>query len=153
MIYQLDEIDFKILELLQEDGKMANIDLAKKIGLSPAATLERVRKLETAYIIQGYHAKLNPDKLGLNFRAYVLVALNNHSKDAIDHFIEKTKKITAIVECYQTAGGLDFILKIITKDKDTYLKAVLSSLTQFENIEKIQTLIIFSENKEGKIVP
>ena len=88
---KLDKIDLKILRILQENSKITNLDLSKKIGLSPAPTLERVKKLENADIISSYHAVINNQALGLNVQTFVLVSLAWAKENALEHFIEKIK--------------------------------------------------------------
>ena len=94
--YKLDKTDLKILKLLQENSKITNLDLSKKIGLSPAPTLERVKKLEQADIILSYHAKVDAKAIGLNVSTYVLVSLAWQKPNALDNFISKVKKIDEI---------------------------------------------------------
>ena len=89
--YKLDKIDLKILKLLQENSKITNLDLSRKIGLSPAPTLERVKKLEQAGIILSYHSKVDSTAIGLNVKTYVLVSLAWQKPNALENFIKKVK--------------------------------------------------------------
>ena len=91
MTEKLDKIDLKILKILQENSKITNLDLSKKIGLSPAPTLERVKKLEQSGIIESYHAQVNPQTIGLSVKTFALVSLAWQKENALNHFLRKNK--------------------------------------------------------------
>ena len=92
MSEKLDKIDLKILKILQENSKITNLDLSKKIGLSPAPTLERVKKLEQSGVIESYHAKVNPQTIGLNVKTFVLVSLAWQKENALNNFLDKIRR-------------------------------------------------------------
>ena len=98
--HKLDNIDRKILKILQDDGRITNAQLSKEVGLSPAPTLERVKKLEASGIIGSYHAKLNPARIDLGVSTFVLVSLKGHNKENIVQFTESISGIEEIIECY-----------------------------------------------------
>ena len=123
---RLDEIDRKILDILQANAKITNAQLSKEIGLSPAPTLERVKKLETSGIIKSYHAKLDTDKLGLGVQTFVQVSLKGHNKKNIDIFMNEVNQIPEVIECHHITGSGDFILKVIASDIQAYQKLMLS---------------------------
>lgn len=150
---KLDKTDLKILELLQKNSKITNLDLSKKIGLSPAPTLERVKKLESTDVITSYHAKVDPEALGLKVQTYVLVNLAWQKEKALDQFIEKIKAIDEITETYIITGEADFIMKIVCKDITEYEKLLFKTLSQIEEIERIKTLMTLSNIKKSKILP
>ena len=116
---KMDKIDLKILKILQENCKITNLDLSKKIGLSPAPTLERVKKLENTGIIASYHAKVNPQTIGLNVKTFVLVSLAWQKENALDNFIEKVKAIPEITACYIITGEADILMQVVCKDIPT----------------------------------
>ena len=124
-IPKLDKIDRKILEILQSNAKITNAQLSKEIGLSPAPTLERVKKLETSGIIKSYHAVLDPDKIGLGVSTFVMVNLKGHNKTNIDNFLSEINKIDEVIECHHVTGTGDFMLKIIAHDIASYQKLML----------------------------
>lgn len=150
---KLDRIDLKILEQLQTNSKITNLDLSKKIGLSPAPTLERVKKLEQTGVITSYHAKVDPDALGLKVNTYVQVNLAWQKDHALEQFIEKIKQIPEITECYIITGDADFIMKIVCKDIATYEQLLFKRLSQIEVIERIKTLMTLSKVKKSKVLP
>jgi len=151
--YKMDKLDLKILKMLQENSKITNLELSKRIGLSPAPTLERVKKLEQSGIIQSYHAKVDSTKIGLNVKTFVLVSLAWQKPNALDNFIEKINKIPEISECYIITGDADFILKIVCKDIPTYEKLLYKTLAQVEEIERLKTLMTLSKVKKEKVLP
>ncbi|MBL7795072.1 MAG: Lrp/AsnC family transcriptional regulator [Saprospiraceae bacterium] len=153
MSEKLDKIDLKILRILQENSKITNLDLSKKIGLSPAPTLERVKKLEQNDIIQSYHAQVNPQLLGLNVKTFVLVSLAWKRENALNNFLEKIARIDEITECYIITGEADFLMKIVCKDIPTYEQLLFKTLSQIEEIERLKTLMTLSTVKDSKILP
>jgi DNA-binding Lrp family transcriptional regulator len=150
---KLDKIDLKILKLLQENSKITNLDLSKQIGLSPAPTLERVKKLEQSGIILSYHAKVDAAAIGLNVRTFVLVSLAWQKENALENFIKKVNEIDEITECYIITGDADFLLKIVCKDLPTYEKLLFKTLSQIEEIERLKTLMTLSKVKKDKVLP
>jgi len=150
---KLDKIDLKILKILQDNSKITNLELSKKIGLSPAPTLERVKKLEGTDIIQSYHAKVNAEKIGLNVRTFVLVSLAWNKENALENFIEKIAKIDEITEGYIVTGDGDFLLKIITKDISSYEQLLFKKLSQISEVERLKTFMTLSKVKKTKLLP
>ncbi|MEL7120222.1 MAG: Lrp/AsnC family transcriptional regulator [Bacteroidota bacterium] len=150
---KLDKIDLKILRILQDNSKITNLDLSKKIGLSPAPTLERVKKLENSNVIESYHAKVNPQSIGLNVKTFVLVSLAWQKENALNNFLDKIGQIEEIVECYIITGEADFLIKIICKDIPVYEQLLFKTLSQIEEIERLKTLMTLSTVKDSKILP
>ncbi|MBK7427919.1 MAG: Lrp/AsnC family transcriptional regulator [Saprospiraceae bacterium] len=150
---KMDKIDLAILKILQENSKITNLDLSKKIGLSPAPTLERVKKLEQTGIVESYHAQVNAQSIGLNVKTFVLVSLAWQMENALDKFLDKVREIPEIVECYIITGEADFLMKIITKDIPSYEHILFKTLSQIEEIERLKTLMTLSTVKESKILP
>ncbi len=153
MAEKLDNIDLKILKILQQNSKITNLELSKKIGLSPAPTLERVKKLENSNIIQSYHAKVNAEKIGLNVRTFVLASLAWNKENALENFIEKIAKIDEITEGYIITGDGDFLLKIVTKDIASYEQLLFKKLSQIDEVERLKTFMTLSKIKKVKILP
>ena len=153
MAEKLDHIDKKILKILQENSKITNLELSKRIGLSPAPTLERVKKLEQGSTVESYHAQVNPQSIGLNVKTFVLVSLAWQKENALNAFLEKIKKINEITECYIITGDADFLLKIVCKDLPTYEQLLFKTLSQIEQIERLKTLMTLSVVKDEKVLP
>ncbi len=150
---KLDKIDLKILKILQENSKITNLDLSKRIGLSPAPTLERVKKLENSGVIDSYHAHVTPSAIGLKVKTFVLVSLAWQKENALNNFLEKIKKIEEITECYIITGEADFLMKIVCKDIPNYEKLLFKTLSQIEEIERLKTLMTLSTVKNSKLLP
>ncbi len=150
---KLDKIDLKILRILQENSKITNLELSKRIGLSPAPTLERVKKLEQSDVIKSYHAHVNPQAIGLNVQTFVLVSLAWQKKNARQHFLDKVREIDEIVSCYIITGEADFLVKIVCRDIPTYEQLLFKTLSQIEEIERLKTLMTLSTFKDSKILP
>jgi DNA-binding Lrp family transcriptional regulator len=153
MAEKLDKIDLKILKILQENSKITNLDLSKRIGLSPAPTLERVKKLENNDIVRSYHAEVNPDSIGLSVKTFVLVSLDWRKDNALENFLDKIKEIEEIVECYIITGEADFLLKIVCQDIPTYEQMLFKTLQQIDEIERLKTLMTLSTVKDSKVLP
>jgi len=152
-VVKMDKVDLKILQLLQENSKITNLDLSKKIGLSPAPTLERVKKLELNGVIQSYHAKVDSSKLGLNVSTFVLVSLAWQKENALENFIAKVNDISDITEAYIITGDGDFLLRIICKDIADYEQVLFKKLSKIQEVERIKTLMTLSKVKKTKVLP
>ncbi len=150
---KLDHIDRKVLEILQSNGKITNAQLSKEIGLSPAPTLERVKKLETSGIIKSYHAQLEPEKVGLGVTTFVMVTLVGHKMDVTRSFVDKVNAIGEIIECHHITGTGDFLLKVISRDIASYQKLMLETINEIEEVASTQTMVILSTFKESKVLP
>ncbi|MGK7395688.1 MAG: Lrp/AsnC family transcriptional regulator [Candidatus Cyclobacteriaceae bacterium M3_2C_046] len=150
---KLDHIDRKILTILQSSAKITNAQLSKEIGLSPAPTLERVKKLENAGILKSYHAKIDTDKIGLGVSTFVLVSLKGHNKENIDVFLEEINKIDEVIECHHITGSGDFILKIIAKDIGSYQRLMLEKVSNINVVDNMQSMVILSTFKDSKVMP
>lgn len=114
----MDEIDYKILEILQKDGRMPMTKLAKQICLSTPATIERVRKLEDSGVITGYKAVVNPDKIGCNFNAFVLTTASLENRDLCTRFVEEDPRV---LQAYRVTGRFTGCMKVACKDEESFL--------------------------------
>jgi len=150
VLRSLDTTDRAILKILQEDAKITNSQLAKEVGLSPAPTLERVRKLESLGVIQSYHAVLNPSYLGLGVGVFLLITLSSHKKHQIQSFVKKMDNIEQVVECHHITGSGDFMIKILTSDIKSYHEFILTYLIEIEEIGNMQSLIILKTYKQSR---
>lgn len=153
MKMKLDATDRKILEILQTDSNITNAQLAQEIGLSPAPTLERVKKLENSKVIKSYHAMLDQGKVGLGVSTFVMVTLKGHNKDNIQKFVEEMNKIDEVIECHHLTGQADFILKVVSPDIPSYQTLMLEKVSNFEMVDNMQSMVILSTFKDSKVVP
>ncbi|PWJ34121.1 Lrp/AsnC family transcriptional regulator [Sediminitomix flava] len=150
---KLDMTDRKILDILQRHAKITNAQLSKDIELSPAPTLERVKKLENAGIIQSYHAKLNTKALGLGVTTFVNVKLAKYNKENTEEFLRKANEIPEVIECHQVTGNSHYLLKIITSDIETYQKVLLDKISAIEEIDDVQSMVVLSTPKDSNTIP
>ena len=151
-IWKLDPTDHKILRFLQLDAKITNTQLAKEIDLSPAPTLERVRRLEQNGFIESYHAILNAEKIGLGVTTFVQVSLQSHKKAIIDSFVSQIMEIENIVECYHMTGQSDFLLKILAKDIVSY-QALMLNVSEIDEINSMQSMVVLATFKNSMLLP
>ncbi len=150
---KIDNTDRKILQILQTNAKITNAQLSKDIGLSPAPTLERVKKLENMGIIRSYHAVLDTSKVGLGVTTFVQVFLSSHKKSCLDAFVEKISEIDNVIECHHITGSCDFLLKVIAADIQSYQKLMLEEISEIEEISNMQSMVILSTFKDKKVLP
>lgn len=151
--HKFDSIDRKILEILQENGKITNAQLSVEVGLSPAPTLERVKKLEKNGVIESYHANLNKEQIGIGVSTFVHVALIGHRKSIVDSFVSQIINIPEVVECHHITGQGDFILKVVSKDITSYQKLLVEVINEIPEIDNTQSTVILSTFKETKVMP
>ena len=149
----LDKTDFKILKILQENGRITNIQLSMDIGLSPAPTLERVRKLESNGFITSYHAMVNEELLGLKIKSFVQITINHSKADAIKNFTKQINEINEVVECYHVTGTADYLLKVIVEDIKSYEALIMEKFSKIQEIQSLQSLMILSNTKNTHTVP
>jgi len=153
LLNKLDKIDRRILEILQANGKITNAQLAIDIGLSPAPTLERVKKMERNGIISSYHAKLDHQKIGLGVSTFVLASLKSHNKKHLETFINAINEIEEIVECHHITGAGDFILKIVCKDIQAYQQLMIEKVSDIDGVDNLQSMISMATYKDSKVMP
>ncbi len=152
MTIKLDKIDKKILELLQIDSNITNSQLAKEIGLSPAPTLERVKKLEQSNILKSYHAKLNTKELGLGVTIFVNITLSSHKVGQLESFVKKITALPEVLGVYNVTGQGDFLVKIIIEDIEKYHTLIVQKLSQIEEIGNMSSMIVLHDYKPDAII-
>ncbi len=135
----LDEIDRKILAELQEDGRMTNVELARRAGISPPPCLRRVRRLEEAGYIQGYHAQTDAQKLGWQISFFVIVGLESQKLAVLEAFETLVASWPEVRECHMIRGGGDFLLKLVARDA-AHENQLTARLTNAPAVARVQTL-------------
>jgi Lrp/AsnC family leucine-responsive transcriptional regulator len=149
----LDKINKKILNELQNDGRISNVDLSAKVNLSAAACLERVRKLQEAGYIIGFAAELNPRMLDVALLVFIEVVLDRTTPDVFDEFKSSVQSIREIVECHMVAGGFDYLIKARVKDMDAYREFLGKSLLQLKGVRETHTYAVMEEVKYTTRLP
>lgn len=144
---RLDRIDRRLLARLQQDGRIAISQLAREVNLTVTPTLERVRRLEGAELIDGYFARLNARKLGLGLLAYVEVSLDRTTPDAFERFKEMVRAQDEIMECHMVAGGFDYLLKVRVKDMETYRTLLGDTIASVRGVQQTHTYFVMEEVK------
>ena len=144
------DLDFKdkhLLEEIQENSRITNTELAKRIGLSPSSTLERVKKLEVSGIIEKYITLLNPRKAGYSCFTFVEVKLARHGETPVENFISSIALIPEVLECHHITGEADFLLRVATKDIPAYEELILHQLSALANVQSMKTSVVLSTFK------
>ena len=149
----LDRTDIKILTILQQDGRITNTKLAREIGISPPAMLERVRRLESSGVISRYVALLDSQKAGFNLLAIIIVKLSLHQISSLKMVKERLVGLEEVLECLQLTGDVDFLLKVAIKDMNTYTEFVNNKLTVIPGIETIKTSFVLAALKSSTALP
>jgi DNA-binding Lrp family transcriptional regulator len=151
--FTLDTTDWKILRELQGNGRISNVDLAERIGLSPPPTLRRVQALEKAGVIKGYRAQLNAAELGYGVQLIAMVGLKSQGEGELQEFERRVKGWPIVRECYTVAGGADFILKCVARDLDAVQSFVMGALSAAPNVDSVKTSLILRVAKDEPGVP
>ncbi len=136
---QLDDIDRRILRELQRNGRLQNIELAKRVGLSPSPCLRRVKLLEDAGVISRYVAVVDQAKVGLQLSMFARVWLTAQDAETIDHFIAAMKRLPEVVECYIMLGESDALLRVVVADLADYRRFQAANLTRKNGIQNVKT--------------
>lgn len=152
-LFKLDATDKQIIEILQQEGRIANNELSKRIGLTTTPTLERVRRLERAGIIEGYSARINKETVGRGFTAFVKVTLSVHQLNLLEEFTSAVKEIPEILACYHTTGDGDFLLQVVAKDTKDYEQLMRNKLTILPDVERLHTSIVLNTIKDQSPIP
>ncbi len=149
----IDATDCKILDILQDQGRITNTELAKQLGISPPPTLERVKKLERKKYIDKYVALVNPHKVGIRCFTYVEVTLVRHGSAALERFTSSIIEIAEVLECHHITGEADFLLKVATRDIPAYEKFIIHKLTALPDVQHLKTLVVLSTLKQETRLP
>ena len=149
----LDRIDRHILALLQAEGRMTNVDLAERVGLTAPPCLRRVRALEEAGVIRGYHAALDPVKLGYPITVFAMVSLRSQAEHDLAAFEEHVAAIPEIRECHMLNGEIDFILKIVASDLNAFQRILTTHLTPAPNVASVKTSLTIRTAKAEPGIP
>ena len=148
-----DQIDRQILTFLQEDGRMTNVDLAERVGLTAPPCLRRVRALEDAGAIRGYHAELDPAALGYPITVFAMVSLRSQAEHDLAAFENHVAAIPEIRECHMLNGEIDFILKIVAHDLQAFQSFLTSHLTTAPNVTSVKTSLTIRTSKDEPGIP
>jgi DNA-binding Lrp family transcriptional regulator len=150
---RLDAIDLKLLSLLQENGRMTNVDLAKAVGISAPPCLRRIRALQDQGYIQGFHADVNEKELGFEVKAFAMVGLHSQAEIDLSAFEERCRNWPLVRECHMLNGEIDFILKCLSPDLSSFQRFITEELTSAENVASVKTSLVIRGAKDKPGVP
>lgn len=148
----LDEIDWKILRELQNDGRITNVELAERVGISAPPCLRRVRKLEESGVIRGYRAILNGNALGQDLVAFCSVGLHRQADADLKAFAEKTKQWPLVRRAWMVSGESDFLLHCVARDLNTFQTFVIEELTAAPNVDSVRTALTIRPVKDEPLM-
>lgn len=147
---KMDDIGRKILRELSQDGRISNLELSERVGLSPSACLRRVQELERSGVITGYRANIDPSKLGLTFLAYVTVGLSTHTKKAQADFEAAMSTAPEVRECHNITGAIEYLLRIETADLAAYKHFHTEVLGVLPQVHSISTYVVMDSTKDER---
>ncbi len=150
---KIDRIDKNILVELQKEGRLSNVELSKRVGLSPTPCLERVKRLEKEHYITGYQANLNSAKLNLALLVFVEITLTKTSPDVFDDFAAAVHELDVIQECHLVSGDFDFLLKTRVKDMLAYRQLLGDTLLRLPAVSESRTYVVMDEIKSSNMLP
>ncbi|MEZ5897274.1 MAG: Lrp/AsnC family transcriptional regulator [Parvularculaceae bacterium] len=148
---KLDRLDLKIIDILQRDGRITNLELAEKVGLSPTPCLNRVKKMEAAGIISGYAAIIDPIAAGYEICAFILVQINNHTRKAGDEFAAAVSKSPAIVEYNMISGKLDYLLRVYARNLSHYEVILQDQISELPHIASLESLFVLNTSSQPRM--
>lgn len=150
---KLDSYDWKILQILQREGRISKVKLAEAINLSPSPAWERLRRLQEAGIITGYQARLNLKKLVTSATVMVELTLRQHHSRDFEHFETAIRNVPEVIECHATGGGIDYMMKVVTRDIDSYQRLMDRLLEANIGIDRYFSYIVTKPVKESAPLP
>lgn len=149
----LDEIDLAILQLLQEDGRISNVDLAARVELSPPATHTRLKRLQAKGFIRKFTAILDQELVGFDMTCYVNISLRMHGVTELEQFRRSVLEMTQVLECYHVTGEFDYLLKIVVRNRRDLQQFVEHNLTSLAGVARIHTSLVLDEIKSSTMLP
>jgi Lrp/AsnC family transcriptional regulator, leucine-responsive regulatory protein len=150
---ELDFIDHKLLDVLQQDGRLSVTDLSKRVNLSPTPCTLRMRKLKEHGVIKGYSARISPQALGISLLVFVTVKLRGTDEATLRAFNAAVKPVKQILECHMTGGGFDYLLKLRVRDMQEYREVHGSVIGELPMVEGTHSYFVMEEVKETTLLP
>lgn len=145
--------DLKIIEALQSEGRLSNVELADRIGLSPSPCLRRVKRLEAEGVIEGYSARINREKIGMGVTVFVSVGLERHREEEAERFRRTVVRLPQVVSCHAISGESDFLLEIVVADLNQYSEFVLKRLRRIPGVKDLQSSFSLEAMKPRTSLP
>jgi Lrp/AsnC family transcriptional regulator, leucine-responsive regulatory protein len=149
----LDKVDKSLLRALQADGRLSNVELARKISLSPPATHARLRRLEKDGYIRQYTAVVDREKAGYDLLCFIHISLQMHQVTQVEKFREATRKMPEVLECHHITGEYDYLLKVVLRNRKDLERFVVDKLTPIPGVARIHTSLVLVEVKATMALP
>ncbi len=149
----IDDYDRAILEALQQDGRIANAELARRLNLSPPAIHARLRRLEEAGLIARYAALLDREKLGFDLLCFINVSLQRHTREHVDVFRDRIRGLPNVLECHHVTGEYDYLLKVVVRNRKELEHLLMEELTPIPGVAHIHTSLVLNEIKAATALP
>lgn len=149
----VDETDKNLLRLLQADGRLSNVELARKINLSPPATLARLRRLEKDGYIRNYTAVVDHEKAGYDLLCFIHISLQMHRLEQVEGFRELTRQMAEVLECHHITGEYDYLLKVVLRNRKDLERFVVDKITPIPGVARIHTSLVLTEVKATMALP
>ncbi|MCB1511901.1 MAG: Lrp/AsnC family transcriptional regulator [Hyphomicrobiaceae bacterium] len=153
MAARLDATDWKILRELMADGRITNVTLAQRAGITPPPCLRRLRALEEAGYVRGYHARVDEAMLGYSIGVFVMVTLHNHAQSDLRAFEDAVLRWPVVRECYMMSGDSDYLLRCVAQDMPSFQEFLLGQLTPTPNVASVKTQVTIRKTKDEPGVP
>ena len=152
-LVEIDKTDLKILRELQHDARLSNVELAKRVNLSPSPCLSRVRSLENSGVISRYVALVNPTAVGLNLSVFIQIRLERQIEKTLEHFQAAVERFPEIVECYLMTGDSDYLLRVVVPDVQSLESFILNGLTRISGVANIRSSFALKQVKYDTALP
>ena len=149
----LDRIDLRILDLLQQDGRLSNQEIAERVALSPSPCLRRIRRLEQIGVIRRYAALLDPQRVGLGLLAYVNVKLEKRGKMPMEEFGARVQAWPEVSACYAMTGDMDYLVHVIARDVEHLSQITLKALVRIPGVRDVKSIIVLETVKQTRALP
>lgn len=146
--YSLDEADIRILRILQDDGRITNQDLSRRVSLSPATCHERVRRLRDSGVIRKFTAVLDPERMGQALLIFIEILLDRTTDDVFTAFAERIRSVPEVLECHMVAGGFDYLLKVRVRNMAAYRAFLGEVLAGMPGVRETRTYAVLEEVKQ-----
>jgi Lrp/AsnC family transcriptional regulator, leucine-responsive regulatory protein len=150
---KLDNVERHILRALQSDGRLSNVELAERVGLSESPCYRRVKQLEQAGLIQGYAAVVDQRRLGLEVTAFVLVSMERQPHAATEAFLARVQAEDHIIECHATSGAHDYLMKVVARNVDHFAELCLQQILRYPGVRHVESSFSLKEIKHSRVLP
>ncbi len=149
----LDDMDREVLRLLQENSRMTNAELARRVNISAPGLQKRLRKLEQNQVIEHYVTLVNREALGLNLLCFAQIALAHHQPECVSHFCDRVKELPEVLECHHLAGEFDYLLKVVIANHQHLENFLVEKISSIPGVDRIRTSIVLNEVKASTSLP